>query len=116
MSDLALWHQRLSHASLPMVKKALSSIKISYNHNKDNVTLCLACSIRKIHAPPYFPSTHHVAISYEIVHLDVWVDPFASSNGQGYYMHFIDAFSCYTWIFFLKTKNAIFQDFVQFKT
>lgn len=61
--DLSVWHQRLGHSSLLVVKKALASSNISYKNNNEPYTLCSACCISKSYALPYFTSTNHDTMS-----------------------------------------------------
>ena len=41
--------------------------------------------------------------------------PVVSSQGYRYYIAFVDAFSWFTWVYFLKNKSEAFQAFLQFK-
>lgn len=92
MSKLVVYHQRLGHTSLPIVKKALSSNSISYKQSKKIATLCVACNISKIHALSYFTSNYNFFMPLELLHSNVRIAPLASSNGHGYYVHFTDVF------------------------
>ena len=38
-----------------------------------------------------------------------------SLSGYVYYVSFIDDFSCNTWIYFLKDKSEVFNNFKEFK-
>lgn len=38
-----------------------------------------------------------------------------SKNGFQFYVHFVDEYSQFTWIYFLKTKVSVLQAFEQFK-
>ena len=41
--------------------------------------------------------------------------PITSMNGSGYLLTFIDYFSRYTWVFFLKTKSEVCEKFSELK-
>lgn len=40
----------------------------------------------------------------------------ASTNGRRYYLHFIDAYSKFTWIYLMQNKSQAFNCFMHFKT
>lgn len=115
-STLARWHYRLGHPMFSTVKKILSSCNVSFPRN-DNITLCSACELGKNHKLP-FPDSHTVdSTPLQLIFSDVWGPAHnVSNNGFRYYVSFVDAFSRYTWIFFLKHKSEVFQIFQQFKT
>ena len=47
---------------------------------------------------------------------DIWGPaPFSTINGACYYIHLIDAYSRYTWIFLLHSKSQVYFVFLQFK-
>ena len=51
-----------------------------------------------------------------MVYSDIWGPaPFSTINGARYYIHFIDAYSRYTWIFLLHSKSQVYSLFLQFK-
>ena len=52
----------------------------------------------------------------EIIHSDV-CGPMSSSSlsGYAYYVSFIDDFSRKTWIYFMKSKDEVFNEFKEFK-
>lgn len=77
--------------------------------------LCTACCLgksHKLHAPA---STHHYNAPFELIFSDLWgPSPFTSTNGFSYYISFVDAYSKYTWIYFLKRKSDSIVAFKQF--
>lgn len=83
----------------------------------DNITLCSACELGKNHKL-FFSDSHTVySTPLQLIFSDVWGPVHnVSNNGFRYYVSFVDAFSRYTWIFFLKHKSEVFQIFQQFKT
>ena len=53
----------------------------------------------------------------ELIHLDLWGPTLVLSNsGYRYYIHFVDAFSRFSWIFLLINKSKSIKTFVNFKT
>jgi hypothetical protein len=52
---------------------------------------------------------------FELVHSDVWGPaPICSYNGFKYFVIFIDDFSKATWMYLLKSKEEVFNYFVEF--
>lgn len=89
------------------VKKALINSNISFSVNDKANVLYSACKINKIHTLPYNSRTSFVHIPLQVVHPDVWVLPLISKN--------VITFSCFTWIYFLRSKSNILQAFCTLK-
>lgn len=70
----------------------------------------------KAHSLPYFPSTMNYTKHLQLVYSDLWGPaPLLSTNGNKYYLSFVDAYSKYTWVFSLKTKSTAFSTFLTFQ-
>jgi len=52
----------------------------------------------------------------ELVYSDVWGNAPASVGRKEYYVSFIDDYSKFTWIYFLKFKSEVYQKFIEFQT
>lgn len=63
-----------------------------------------------------FPSEGNKATNlFEIVHSDVWgIGPILSHAGYKYFVTFIDDYSRYTWVYFLRNKSEVFCMFKLF--
>lgn len=110
-----LWHFRLGHPSLNVLRKALQFCKIPVS-NKMDVDFCKACVMGKSHRLPSSLSTTEYTSPLELVYSDLWgPSPSPSSSGYLYYITFIDAYSRYTWIYLLKAKSEAISAFHQFK-
>ena len=115
-SQFDLWHNRLSHLSENIVKVVLSKCNLS-NVNKNPFSICKSCCFGKIHKLPFPSSTTIYTKPLELVHSDLWgPSPVLSSSGYRYYIHFVDAFSRFTWLYLLRNKSEAFQTFLNFKT
>lgn len=69
-----------------------------------------------MHLLPFKSSSSHAQEILELVHTDVWGPaPITSPSGFKYYVHFVDDFSRFTWIYPLKQKYDTAQVFIQFK-
>ncbi|MDV3146748.1 MAG: transposase family protein, partial [Sweet potato little leaf phytoplasma] len=76
-----------------------------------------ACAMAKSHSLPYSPSTTTYTAPLQLIVSDLWGPTYIpSANGYRYYISFVDVFSRYTWIYFLKSKSDAFAAFVKFKT
>jgi hypothetical protein len=51
----------------------------------------------------------------ELIHSDVWGPAIASSGGYKYYVSFLDDYSCFCWIYFLKHKSNVEKVFYVFQ-
>jgi histone deacetylase 1/2 len=81
--------------------------------NKD--VICDACQQGKSHQLPFSLSTHVTTSPLEIIFSDVWGPAQTSVSGHEYYVSFVDAYSCFTWLYLLKRKSDVFQIFLQFQ-
>jgi hypothetical protein len=112
-----LWHQRLGHIG----EKGLQTL-----HGKGMVEGMSNCTldfdfcehfIYGKHNRVRFPSGATRAKGIlELIHSDVFGPVHVPSLGKSvYYVSFIDDFSRYTWIYFLRKKSEVFDKFKEFK-
>lgn len=79
--------------------------------------LCHPCCVAKSHRLPYSHSNSEYTTPLALIHSDLWgPSPILSRNGYSYYVYFVDHFSRYTWIYFLKSKAELKQVFISFKS
>jgi hypothetical protein len=77
--------------------------------------MCDACQQGKSQQLPYAMSTRTSKAPLELVIFDVWGYACDSNGRYKYYVSFIDDFSKFTWIYFLKNKSEVFQKFYDFQ-
>jgi transposase InsO family protein len=77
--------------------------------------ICNACQLGKSHQLPFGLSTHVSTAPLQLIHTDVWGPALLSVNNSKYYVSFIDDFSRYVWIYFLKNKSDVESIFLQFQ-
>ncbi|XP_031257121.1 uncharacterized protein LOC116115112 [Pistacia vera] len=107
-----LWHQRLGHPHLAVLHKVVSQF------NKPvtvSTSFCASCRFGK-QCQTNFPSSIRKSLQpLELVNLDVWGPaPIASIEGYKYYVHFVDDYSNFTWIYPLKAKSETKLAFMEF--
>lgn len=76
---------------------------------------CIACNNSKTYKLPFSSSMTRATQPLEIIDLDVWVFLIIFSNGHHYYLYFTNAYSHFTWFFFLQTKLVVYHVLLQFK-
>ncbi|KAE8695620.1 tir-nbs resistance protein [Hibiscus syriacus] len=101
-----LWHMRLGHVSYSklsmMVKKSMLKGLPQLDVRTDMV--CAGCQYGKAKEP------------LELVHSDVFGPVKQQSiSGMWYMVTFIDDFSRYVWVFFMKEKSDTFSKFKEFR-
>ncbi|KAE8705491.1 PLAC8 family protein [Hibiscus syriacus] len=78
-------------------------------------TVCARCQYGKAHQLPYDESKFKAKEPLELVHSDMF-EPVKqqSISGMRYMVTFIDDFSRYVWVFFMKEKSDTFSKFKEF--
>lgn len=113
-----LWHMRLSHVSYEkldmMMKKKLVN-GLPQLEVKTNL-VCVGCQYGRAHQLPYEKSSCQAKAPLELVHSDVFGPVKQPSvKGMRYMVTFIDDFSRYVWVYFMKEKSEVFMKFKEFK-
>lgn len=110
-----LWHNRLGHTNLDTLNSVLKSCNMS-TLNRKKTEFCVACCLGKSHRLPSSLSETTYSTPLELIYCDLWGPaPMQSSMGYKYYVSFIDAYSKYTWVYFLDAKSDTLTIFKQFK-
>jgi hypothetical protein len=114
-SELWKWHRRLCHLSFDLLcrlsglglLRGLSLLKF------ESDLVCAPCHHGKMtaasHSPVNIMMTEHPG---QLLHMDT-VDPsqVRSMGGKWYVLFIIDDYSCYSWVFFLESKDEVFEHF-----
>jgi Reverse transcriptase (RNA-dependent DNA polymerase)/gag-polypeptide of LTR copia-type/GAG-pre-integrase domain len=109
------WHARLGHPSSSTTLHLVKTFNLPCSKKK--MSLCDDCCIAKSHRLPFNDSTSFSTSPLELVHSDLWgPSPILSDNGFRYYVNFIDDFSGFTWIYFLRSKDELVHVFQLFKS
>ncbi|XP_075515626.1 uncharacterized protein LOC142550282 [Primulina tabacum] len=115
-ADLShLWHFRMGHPSV--VKLYVLNKHLGSTFVKQNNVPCSICHLSKQKCLPFISRPTVCAISFELLHIDIWC-PFSSVSVEGYkyFMTIVDDHSRFTWAYMLKAKcdvQHIFPAFYQ---
>ena len=112
-----LWHRgmaHLHHGALRHLRQAVIRVpqvqEEKHNH-------CKGCALGKNFRKPFPQSEHKSKGALDLVHSVVCRTVGAQSfSGYSYCVTFIDDYSRKTWIYFLKGKLEVFEQFWEFKT
>lgn len=113
-----LWHQRMGHVCYEMLGKLSDKALVRglprVQVNKEVV--CSGCQYGKAKQQPYPSSTFQATEPLQLVHSDVFGHVKQSSiKGKRYMVTFIDDYSRFVWIYFLKEKSEVFAKFKEFE-
>jgi GAG-pre-integrase domain len=109
-----VWHARLGHPSTSTTLKVLNSHNLPCSSKK--LSLCQNCCMAKSHKLPFNSNDILSCAPLELVHSDLWgPSPVMPHNGFRYYIIFIDDFTRFSWIYFLKIKDEVINVFTLFK-
>ncbi|XP_075074481.1 uncharacterized protein LOC142162074 [Nicotiana tabacum] len=104
-SDL-FWHQRLGHIPFARMK----SISFLFDKiSSKQPFLCIVCPMARQQRLPFYDSTIHSSVPFQLVHIDIW-GPYNTSTYDGfrYFLTLVDDFTRVTWTRLLSCKsNAI---------
>jgi len=76
---------------------------------------CSTCKLGKSKTLPFPTFGSRANTCFEIIHSDVWGIALVISHPQyKYFVTFIDDYSLFTWIYFLRTKAEVFTAFQTF--
>ena len=109
-----MWHRRLGHPNSDVLRtlfnsgllgnKACSSIDLSFD--------CTSCKLGKSKVLPFPHHASRASQCFKLIHSDVWgIALVVSQAHYKYFVTFIDDFSRFTWVYFLRAKGEGFSVF-----
>ncbi|KAI3509833.1 hypothetical protein L1887_25356 [Cichorium endivia] len=113
-----LWHARLGHVGYHKLKVIIekSMLKGLPQLEVKTDVVCAGCQYGKAHQLPYKESKFRAKKPLELIHSDVFGPVKQTSvSGMRYMLTFIDDYSRYVWVFFMKEKSDTFSKFKEFK-
>ena len=76
---------------------------------------CSTCKLGKSKSLSFPSHGSHDESYFDLIHSDVWgITPVISHAKYKYFVTFIDNYSKYTWIYFLRSKSEVFSVFQKF--
>jgi hypothetical protein len=113
--SLDQWHHRFGHPAFKIVRRVLLSKQLPVLSNK-SVHVCPACQQGKSHRLHFPPSASVSPSPLSLLFMDVWGPaPFLSSMNKRYFLHIVDDYSKYSWIYPLEQKSDVLSVFIQFQ-
>ena len=113
-----IWHRRLGHPNnvilSDLIKRGFLGAKDQGFAHASSLD-CSVCKLGKSKMLPFPTSVGCASACFEIIHSDVWgITPVISHAQYKYFVTFIDDYSRFTWIYFLRTKAEVFTVFQTF--
>jgi len=110
--DNQVWHRCSGHPNSHVLRVLL---KFGFLGNKNltssnNVIIdCASCKLSKNKTLHFSLHKTRTTKPFELVYIDVWdITPVISHEHYRYFVTFIDDFTCFTWVYFLRSKSEIF--------
>ena len=113
-----LWHKRLAHLNFRSMKLLRNGMVSGVDFGESNCSKpCEECILGKQPSLPFTKPGTRATEKLAIVHTDLCGPmPVMSLNNAKYLLTFIDDYTRKTFIYFLKTKDEVFNKFIEFKT
>ncbi|MCO5612761.1 hypothetical protein L7F22_067031 [Adiantum nelumboides] len=111
-----MWHYRLGHINTPTLHRmAKNNLCSSLPPILSTIDLCEGCFLGKASHKPFPHSQSRSSQLNQLVHSDL-CEPMESTSltGSVYFLTFIDDFSRYTIVYFLKQKSQVLSNFKQY--
>ena len=113
-----LWHRRYGHLGEKNLRKlAKDELVQHFDYDATNgIGFCEACVGGKHHRSRFSRSTTHTKEPLELIHSDVCGKMREKSlGGAEYFLTFIDDKTHYSWVYPVKTKDQVFDRFLEWK-
>lgn len=107
------WHLHLGHASASKIQPLIARGLLG--STKFEPFNCLNCQLAKQPVLSFNNSDSVSDSPFGLIHSDIWgPSPISSVNGFRYFVLFIDDYSRFTWIYFLKHRSELPQIYISF--
>ncbi|XP_071741905.1 uncharacterized protein [Rutidosis leptorrhynchoides] len=110
--SVLLWHNGLCHPASPVLN--ILKLKLNLNKTVDDFP-CEICLKAKHTRDPFSLSNHVSKELGELVHMGLW-GPYKVTSREGYKFFFtiVDDFTRDVWVYLLKYKDEVFDNFICF--
>ena len=120
-SNVELWHYRFGHLGMHNVNKLMDGDMVKGMDSVNdggNDSVCEGCVMGKQHRNEYPKGVAKRATEpFELVHSDVCGPMSVNSiGGSRFFVTFIDDYSRYTHVYFIKSKDQVLEKFKEFVT
>lgn len=107
-SKYVVWHRRLGHAPLNVLKHTSISIR-------DDFDSCNTCHKAKQQRLSFTSSSSRATSVFDLVHVDLW-GPYKhrSMNNESYFLTIVDDYTRATWTLLLTDKTQVFPKITVF--
>jgi len=112
-STFSFWHARLGHLNYRYLKYMCKYDYISYQHDdNDKCEVCIQAKMTK----KLFPKVERNSQLLEVVQSNICeINDMLTKHGKRFFISFIDDYSCFTYVYLLRTKDETFEKFKEFK-
>ena len=108
------WHDCLGHPQRQTVTNIIKDFNLPCSSNSFSPYSCYY--LGKLSKLIFASAIHTSTSPFEIMHLDVWgLTSIHSSQGYRYIVLFINDYTRFTWMYFLKNISDIFSSFLYFQ-
>ena len=119
ISNCDTWHKRFGHLCESSLKSmAAENLVDGFNYDVNSkLKFCVSCAEGKMSRSAFPKKVKKSRDILELVHSDVCgkINTKSLSNAE-YFLTFIDDATHYTWVYFLQTKDQVFEKFMLWKT
>ena len=116
LSDYTLWHRRMGHANQRVIKPLGKKTEGGPNQTTDAPQgACEGCGKGKSKRLPFPPSKSRAKRPLDLVHSNLDEMPVLSLGGYKYTATYLDDYSSFGVMFYLKKKSDEFAAFKQYK-
>jgi hypothetical protein len=113
-APLTTWHERLGHVAVKTVQ-TMATRNLVDGLNLDDTsttTVCSGCMHGKMHRRPFSKGRKRAKRTGELIHADLCGPmQIVSPGGMKYFLTFKDDATCYTELYFLRSKDEAFSKF-----
>ena len=114
-----IWHKRFGHLGIGSLQKlAREELVDGFDFDATRkLTFCESCPQGKQHRTKFSSSSRRAEEPLDLVHSDLCGKMNEKSlSGAEYFLSFIDDKTRYVWVYFLKSKDQVFEKFLEWKT